>query len=223
MVTQHRAQWHFFGQGLAQLQLGEHRGFVQPAAQVHREQAEHAAQQERDPPGVIRDLHRGVEAVDRRGDQRTQQDARRQTAGQGAAGVTDMPLRDVFGNEDPGARHFTANRRALDHPHQQQQDRRPHADLRISRQQAHDQGRHRHHENAQGEHLLATQQVAEVRHHDAAQRPRQVAGGEDAEGLHQAQPLGHVRREEQLAHHRGEEHEDDEVVELQRAAQGRQR
>ncbi len=62
-----------------------------------------------------------------------------------------------------------------------------------------------------------------MRHDNAAQRPRQVAGGEDAEGLHQPQPLGHVGREEQLADHCGEEHENDEVVELQRAAQGRQR
>ncbi|MNI88403.1 hypothetical protein D3C73_1457040 [compost metagenome] len=92
---------------------------MQPAAQVHREQTEHAAQQERDPPGVIRHFHRGVNAVDRRGDQRTQEDARRQAAGQGAAGIADMALRYVFGNEDPGAGHFTANRRALDHSHQQ--------------------------------------------------------------------------------------------------------
>ncbi|MNY51556.1 hypothetical protein D3C86_1871560 [compost metagenome] len=62
-----------------------------------------------------------------------------------------------------------------------------------------------------------------MRHHDAAQRPRQVAGGKDAEGLHQAQPLGHVRREEQLAHDGREEHENNEVVKFQRPAQGRQR
>ncbi|MNE33197.1 hypothetical protein D3C80_1268530 [compost metagenome] len=128
----------------------------------------------------------------------------------------------MFRDEHPCARYFAADCRALDHAHQQQQDRCPHADLRISRQQAHDQGRQGHHEDAQGEHLLAPEQVTEVGHDDAAQRPRQVAGGEDAERLHQPQPLGHVGREEQLAHHRGEEHEDDEIVELQRTAQGGQ-
>src|SRR3546814_4875003 len=56
---------------------------------------------------------------------------------------------------------LTANGRTLDHSHQQQQNRRPHADLGIGRQQAHDEGRHGHHENAQGEHFLAAQQVTE--------------------------------------------------------------
>ena len=129
----------------------------------------------------------------------------------------------MLGDKHPGARHFTANRRTLDHPQQQQRQRRPDDDLRVGRQQAHQQGRHRHHENAQGEHLLAPQQVTEVSHDDAAQRPRQVAGGEDAEGLQLAQPFRHVRREKQLADHGGEEHENDEIVELQRAAKGRQR
>ncbi|MNS99700.1 hypothetical protein D3C72_1341090 [compost metagenome] len=62
-----------------------------------------------------------------------------------------------------------------------------------------------------------------MRHDDAAQRSRQIAGGENAEGLHQAQPLGHVGGEEQLADHSGEEDEDDEIVEFQRAAKGGQR
>lgn len=130
-----------------------------------------------------------------------------------------MARRNVFGNEDPGARHFPADGRALDHPHQQQQDRCPHADLCISRQQPHDQGRNGHHENAQGEHFGA-QQVAEVGHDDPAQRPGQVTGGKNAERLHQAQPLGHFGREKQFADHGGKEHENDEIVELQRTAQG---
>ena len=48
------------------------------------------------------------------------------------------------------------------------------------------------------------------------------AGGEDAEGLELAQPLGNVGREEELADDHGEEDEDDEVVEFEGAAQRRQ-
>ena len=59
-------------------------------------------------------------------------------------------------------------------------------------------------------------------HDDAPQRAGQVTGGEDAEGLELAQPLGNVRREEELAYHHGEEDEDDEVVEFEGAAQRRQ-
>ena len=62
-----------------------------------------------------------------------------------------------------------------------------------------------------------------MRHDDAAQRTREITGGEDAEGLHHAQPLGHVGREEQFADYGGEEYEDDEIVEFQRAPQGGQR
>ncbi|MNS79424.1 hypothetical protein D3C72_1130780 [compost metagenome] len=59
-----------------------------------------------------------------------------------------------------------------------------------------------------------------MRHQDAAQRPRQVTGDEDAEALQQAQPLGHFRRKEQLAQGQREKHEDDEIVDFQRSAEG---
>ena len=61
-----------------------------------------------------------------------------------------------------------------------------------------------------------------MRHQDPAQGPRQVTGDEDAEALQQAQPLGHFRREKQLAEGQGEKHENDEVVDFQRAAEGRE-
>ncbi len=76
-----------------------------------------------------------------------------------------------------------------------------------------------HHQNTQAEDPLAPQVVREVRHQDAAQRPRQVPGDEDAEALQQAQPLRHFGREEQLAEGKRKEHENDEVVDFQRAAQ----
>ena len=186
MVAQHGLERDFRSQRLAQLQLGKYRCLVQPATQVHREQAEHAAHQEWNPPGKVRHFSRRIDRIDRRGHQGTQQDARGQPAGQGAAGVAHMPWRHMLGHEHPGPGHFTTNGRALDHAHQQQQNRCPHANLRIGRQQAHDQGRYGHHEDAQGEHLFAPQQIAKVRHDNAAQRTRQVTRGKNAKGLHQA-------------------------------------
>ncbi len=134
-----------------------------------------------------------------------------------------MACRHVLGDEDPGARHFAADGRALQDAQHQQQHRRGQSDRLVSRHQAHQQRGHGHQQDRQREHLLAAEQVAEVRHDDAAQRPRQVARREDAEGLQLAQPVGHRRREEQLADHRREEHEDDEVVEFERAAEGGKR
>ena len=219
----HRLERQLLGQRLAQLQLGEHRGLVQPAAQVDRNQAEHPAEQEGHAPGPGGQLLGAEGAVDRAGGQRAEQDAGGEAGGQGAAGEADAPLGHVLGDEHPGPRHLAADRRALNHAQRQQCQRRPDADLRVGRQEAHAQGRHGHHEDAQAEHALAPEQVAEVGHDDAAQGPRQVAGGEDAEGLQLAQPVGHLGGEEQLADHCCEEHEDDEVVELQRAAQGGER
>lgn len=60
-----------------------------------------------------------------------------------------------------------------------------------------------------------------MRHQNSAQRARQITGDKDPEALQQTQPLGHFRREEQLAEGQGEEHENDEIVDLQRPAEGR--
>jgi hypothetical protein len=77
-----------------------------------------------------------------------------------------------------------------------------------------------HQQNAQGEHLLAPDQIAKVGHDDAAQRTRQIARSKNAEGLHLTQPFRDIRREEQLADDGGEEDKDDEIIKLQRAAKG---
>ena len=62
-----------------------------------------------------------------------------------------------------------------------------------------------------------------MRHDDPAERPREIAGRENAERLQLAKPVGNRRGKEQLPDHRREEHEDDEVVELERAAERRER
>ncbi|MCY1176039.1 hypothetical protein D9M73_163000 [compost metagenome] len=69
MIAQHRTQGDFFGQCLALLQFGEYRGFVQPAAQVHRQQTENTTQQERNPPGIGSHFVGREQAVDQRGHQ----------------------------------------------------------------------------------------------------------------------------------------------------------
>ncbi len=125
-------------------------------------------------------------------------------------------------HEHPGTGHFTADGGSLQDPQQQQQQGRGDAEGGIGGQQADQQGRQCHQQYAEGEHPLATDEIAEVGHDDAAQRAGQIAGGEDAEGLELAQPLGNVGREEQLADHHGEEDEDDKVVKLEGSAEGGQ-
>ncbi len=195
---------------------------MQPAAQVHGDDAEDTAQQEGHPPAPLAHFGRGQALVDRGGDQGAKQDAGRQSRRERAAGDPDPTGRDVLGDERPGARHFTADGGALQDTQSQQGDGGADAEHRIGGQQTDQQGRQRHHEDAEGEHPLAADEITEVSHDDAAERAGQITGGEDAEGLELAQPLGNIGREEQLADDDGEEDEDDEVVKLQRTAEGSQ-
>ena len=203
----------------APAQFLEHRRFLEIAAQPDREHAEQAAEDERQAPCPGQHLVGRPARVDPGRDQRAEQDAEGQARGQRAAGKTDARVRHVLGDEDPGSRHLATDRRALQHAQQQQQQRCGDADAGVGRQQAHQQGRHRHQQHAEHEHALAPDAVAEVGHDDAAERTRQVARGEDAEGLQLAQPFGHVGRKEQLRDDRGEEDEDDEIVELKRTTE----
>ena len=78
----------------------------------------------------------------------------------------------------------------------------------VGGQQADQQGRQGHQDDAEGEHPLAADGILKW----AMMMPQgtgQVAGGEDAEGLELAQPLRNVGREEELADDHGEEDEDE--------------
>ena len=214
---------HLARERAARLHLLEDRRLFQEPAQVDRHETERAAGDERDAPGEGGDVRRAVDRVDGAGHQRSDQDAGGQPRGERADAEAEALLRHVLGHEHPRARHLAADRDALQDPHQQQQQRRGDADARVGRQQADRQRRHRHQEDAQREHPLAAEQIAEMRDHDPAERARQVAGREDPERLQQPQPVRHVGRKEQPADHRGEEDVDDEVVELERAAERGQR
>ncbi len=222
VLTQHRLERQLLGQGLVGLHLGEDRGLVQPAAQVHGDDAEHPAEHEGQTPAPFAHLDRAHAAVDGGGHQGAEQYAGGQPCREGAAGDANPFGGHVLGHEHPGTGDLTTDGRPLHDAQQQQQQRCGYAEGRIGGQQADQQGWQRHQDDAQGEHALAADEIAEVGHDDAAEGAGQVAGGEDAEGLELAQPLGNIGREEQLAYHHGEEDEDDEVVEFEGAAEGRQ-
>lgn len=137
------------------------------------------------------------------------------------AGEPDAAKGHVLRNEGPGTRHFAADGRTLQHAQDDEQDGGRNADGGIGRHQRHAERRKRHEQDGEGEDAFAAITIAIMRENDAAQRPHQITGGEDAEGLDHHQPIGHFRREEQMADDGGEKHENDEIVELQRAAEGR--
>ena len=120
----------------------------------------------------------------------------------------------MLGNKYPSARHFTSNRRALKHAHQQQQQRCSNTNTLISRQHPHRQRWQCHQQDTEREHFFAPYFVTKVRHDDPTKRASQITGGKNPEGLHLTQPLRHIDWEEEIADNRREEHENDEVVEL---------
>ena len=223
MLAQHSLQRHLPRCAAAPGELLEHGRLVQETPQVHRHQAEHAAKNEGNAPGEIADFARRVVRVDGNRDQRPQQDAARDARSQRAYAEAVALGGHVLGHEDPRTGHLPADGRALQHAHRQQQKRRCNADAGAGRQQADHQRGRGHQENRQREHALAAEQVAEMGDHDAAQGTGQITRGEDAKGLQLAKPIGHVRRKEQPTQHGGEENKDHEVVELERAAERRER
>jgi hypothetical protein len=88
--------------------------------------------------------------------------------------------------------------RPLKNTHQQQQQRRNEAHRGISWQQADGKRRYGHQQNAERKHLLTSDQIAKVCHHNAAQRTCKIPGRKNAKGLHLAQPFRNICREEQL-------------------------
>ena len=221
MVTQDGLDGQLAVGSLAGLQFLEDGGFMQKPAQIHRHQTKHATQDEGDAPCPVADFALAIAAVEPHANDGAQEN----TAGDAGSQRTNRKaialFRGVLGHKHPGAGHFTANGSALQHAHQQQQDRGGNTNRGIGGQQANDQRRHGHQEHRQGEHLLATQNVAEVGNQDAANGAGQIAGRKDAQRLQLAHPFRHLGRKEQLANDIGKKDEHHEVIKLQRSAQSR--
>lgn len=208
-------------QQAAVLHLGEDWRFRQPAAQINRKQAEYAADEEGNAPSIGGQFFGRENPVDGSRNQRADHDAERQAGAQETAGHADAVGRNMFGHEGPCARYFAANGCPLQHAEDNQQDRCTHAERRIGRQRRHGQRRDRHQEDRKGEDALAPELVAEMRQHDAAHRTHQITRRKNAERLDQHQPVRHIGRKEKVPDDTRKEHEDDEIVKLQRTAKSR--
>ena len=63
--------------------------------------------------------------------------------------------------------------------------------------------------------------IAKVAEHNAAERPREIAGGKRGERGHERHQRGAAWKE-RISNIAGEDAEDDEIVELERAAKARE-
>ena len=129
----------------------------------------------------------------------------------------------VLGDEYPATGSLSADGDALHDAHREQEEGGADSDRGVGGKEADQQSGNGHQQDAEGEHAFAAPGIAEVGHHDAAERARDVSRGEDAEGLKLAQPVRQAGGKEQSADDRGEEYKNNEVVELERAAEGGER
>ena len=86
VLAQHGLHRQLAGHALACGEFLEDRCLFQKAAQIHRHEAEHAAQNERNAPCKLVDFRRAVMRVDGHGHQRSQQDAAGDARGERAHG-----------------------------------------------------------------------------------------------------------------------------------------
>ena len=98
---------------LTGLQLGKHRRLMQPAAQIHGDDAKESAQHKGQTPAPVTHLGRTQGAVDGGCHQRSQQDPRRQPSRQGTAGQPHPARWHMLRHKHPGSGHFATDCRPL--------------------------------------------------------------------------------------------------------------
>ena len=202
------------------LQRNERRRLVDAAAQPQPEGDEPDAQQERDPPSPRIELARRQRVGDRSDDS---------GAGYGAEGrahlregsvASALLLRAVLHGQQHRARPFAADRRALREAEHHEQQRTPHAEHRVRRQESHQAGGGAHQQQRRDENESAPAPIAQVAEHEAAERPREIADGVGREGQQRSGERIERREEDAAEHERGEHVVDGEVVPLEGGPDG---
>ncbi len=82
----------------------------------------------------------------------------------------------MFGDVDGGTAVFAAERQALQQPQADQRDGCGHADCILVRQQADDESRQAHHQDADQKRIFAPDDVAQATEYQRAERPHDKAG-----------------------------------------------
>ncbi len=197
--------------------LGEHRGFGDAQADIDADGDQQDAGQERHPPAPRHQLlsrQHGHEREGAGGHQVADRDAQRREAAPEAA----MLGRCVLHQIDHRAAIFGAGAQALNDTQEDEQDRRPIADLRIGRQEADGGGADADHQQCRHQHGLAAIAVAHDAEEDAAQRPDHEADAEGQERQQRADQRVALREEEFAEHQRGGGAIEEEIIPFERRA-----
>ena len=200
------------------LHLREHRRFFELHPDPDRHDEQDRRQQERNAPAPIGErlfALPGAQAVYE--EQCHEQTDRR--GGLNPRGVEAAPaLRRMLGDVSRRAAIFPAQRQSLHQAQPDQDDRRGHADARIGRQHADQEGAEAHQRHGDEEGVFAADDVADPAEHQRAERAHRKAGGEGEQGEDEAR--GRVDAgEELLGQDDPERAVDVEVVPLEHGAE----
>jgi hypothetical protein len=192
----------------------EDRALGNAHADEHADDHEHRTRHEGNPPSPRGELIRGHDCRCDQEHQVRQHDADRKPERNKAPEVPSSSLRCVLDRHEHRAAPLTAKREPLHDSEEDQQRRRPDPDARVIREQPDPKRRHAHQHQRPDEHRSSTQAIAEVAHHDAAQRAREKADTEGRERRQPARELRDLRKELRREHRGGRCAVDEEVVPL---------
>ena len=198
--------------------LLEQRGFGHLEADVETDADQDGREQERDAPAPGQEHLAGQQGDDR------QHDGRQDGTGWGthvgeAGGESPLALVGVLQRHQCGAAPLATDRESLDQSQQDQQDRRECADGVVGGKQADGKAGHAHQGHGEHQHRLAADAVTEVPEHHPAQWSDDVADGQGAEGGNRRDHRTQVGEEQLPEHECGCGAVEQEVVELDGAAQ----
>ena len=195
----------------------ELRRFFERPPKNEAEHAAEASEDEGDAPAVHRHVGRQQQRTHHEAHARCDGHAHRDAREHNAAHQRRKPRRR-FDNVGERARQLAAEAEALDQPKQHDRRARDCAPPGVRRHETHAERRAGHDEHRPQEHSPSAVPIAVVTENDAADRPREVAGGKGAERRHQRHDR-RCARKERVGNVLREDAEDDEVVELEGAAQ----
>jgi hypothetical protein len=188
-----------------------------PPPQREAREADQKADQERDAPAPgLQHLGRHRLGQYGAGRRPGQDAADRAAARRGADQAAPARLR-MFDHEDDGGGVLAADRQALDHAQQREQDRRGDAQRLVAGQDADQEGRDGHRRHRESKRGAPSEAVADIADQRAADRPHQEANGEDAERRQHLRHLVFMGKED-AADGGGEVAVDREVVPFERVA-----
>ena len=158
--------------------LLERRRLFQSVTQVKTDDAQRQRQEERNTPAPVEEVLFTDDGRDQNHNPCAHDEPGNRAKVEPAAHKAAFTVRGILGDKNRCAGIFAANREALRHLTDQQQDRRPYTNGRIGRNKADTECTYRHDDNGNSQDLLATIFITQHAEEKATERTNQEGNGE---------------------------------------------